>query len=175
MPADTRTVGVTLGVDLAVALGCLCVFSLLRVARGTRRWYAPSRFRTAADAAAAAVGAYPGHPLPGAPQPPALPLTLLTWVVPLMRLREAEVIRCSGGLDVAMYLRVIRFGALRPAAAAAAAAARCWMVAVLLLLTSVWCLGCACRGLSRACGTRLTQHLCHLPKHLEKPPLSKKA
>ena len=102
--------GITLGIDVAVALGVLSVFSLLRVARWSRRWYAPSRFRTAADAAAAAAG-HPGHPLPGAPQPPPLPRTLLTWLLPLMRLREEDVLRVSGGLDVVMYLRVIRFGA----------------------------------------------------------------
>jgi hypothetical protein len=74
-----------------------------------RRWYAPSRFRTADDATALSCGA-PGHPPPGTPQPPALPLTLLTWVWPLLRLREAEVLRVTGGLDVVMYLRVVRFG-----------------------------------------------------------------
>jgi hypothetical protein len=36
MPADTRTVGITLGVDLAVAIGCWSIFSLLRVARWSR-------------------------------------------------------------------------------------------------------------------------------------------
>ncbi|GBF92769.1 hypothetical protein Rsub_05388 [Raphidocelis subcapitata] len=111
MPVDARTVGVTLGLNLAITLGLFGLFSLLRVARWSRRWYAPSRFRTAADAADAAVGAgHPGHPPPGTPQPPALPLTLLTWLWPLLRLSEEDVLRVTGGLDVAMYLRIIRFG-----------------------------------------------------------------
>jgi hypothetical protein len=48
-------------------------------------------------------------PLPGAPLPPVLPKTLLTWVVPLLRLPEQRVI-AAVGLDVAMLLRFIRFG-----------------------------------------------------------------
>jgi hypothetical protein len=38
-----------------------------------------------------------------------LPKTLLTWVVPLLRLPEQRVI-AAVGLDVAMLLRFIRFG-----------------------------------------------------------------
>jgi hypothetical protein len=51
----------------------------------------------------------PGYPQPGAPQPTPLPLTLLTWVYPLLRLPEREIIRVAG-LDVAIYLRLLRFG-----------------------------------------------------------------
>lgn len=58
---------------------------------------------------AVAVGP-PGHPPPGTPPPPPLPLTLLTWLWPLLRLSEAEVLRATGGLDVVMYLRVIKYG-----------------------------------------------------------------
>jgi hypothetical protein len=51
----------------------------------------------------------------------------LAWIVPLLRLRESEVLRVTGGLDVVMYLRVVRFGELldymSSVAAAAAAAA----------------------------------------------------
>ncbi|WIA11265.1 hypothetical protein OEZ85_011390 [Tetradesmus obliquus] len=61
-------------------------------------------------------------PLPGAPLPPVLPKTLLTWVVPLLRLPEQRVI-AAVGLDVAMLLRFIRF-ALK-----------------LLLVLMVWCIG----------------------------------
>eukprot|EP00877_Chromochloris_zofingiensis_P005349 jgi/Chrzof1/14815/Cz09g17110.t1 len=53
----------------------------------------------------------PGHPGPAAPSPPPLPLTLLTWVVPLWRYDEQATIR-TAGLDVAMYFRVIRLGGL---------------------------------------------------------------
>lgn len=59
----------------------------------------------------------PGYPQPGAPQPTPLPLTLLTWVYPLLRLPEREIIRVAG-LDVAIYLRLLRFGEVTSCTAA---------------------------------------------------------
>lgn len=44
----------------------------------------------------------------GAPLPPPLPRTLLTFIVPMLCLDESTVI-ASVGLDVAMLLRIIRF------------------------------------------------------------------
>lgn len=48
-----------------------------------------------------------------APLPPKLPRTLLTWVVPLVRLPEGRLIEAVG-LDAAMLLRFIRFGECVP-------------------------------------------------------------
>ncbi|KAF6252178.1 late exocytosis, associated with Golgi transport-domain-containing protein [Scenedesmus sp. NREL 46B-D3] len=180
------TVGVALGIDLAIGVASLLLFSVLRICRPTNRYYDPRTYygasstrKSAGDSAAAvhatllqdtdgstgggsssssstpdsddaeaatsrttAAAAESGHspsllfpspsplappgesgmPLPGAPLPPVLPKTLLTWVVPLLRLPEQRVI-AAVGLDVAMLLRFIRF-ALK-----------------LLLVLMVWCLG----------------------------------
>ncbi|KAF8057761.1 CSC1-like protein [Scenedesmus sp. PABB004] len=123
---DGRTVLIALGIDLGIGLGVLTLFSALRVLPATRSYYNP-RTAYAQPGACGAPGAGPGPspwadpggnrgmPPPGAPLPPALPRTLLTWIGPLLRLSEPRVI-AAVGLDVAMLLRFIRFCAPTPAA-----------------------------------------------------------
>eukprot|EP00775_Hariotina_reticulata_P002150 gene2150-2468_t len=95
---NSTTVLVALGIDLAIGVGAFLIFSILRIIKPTTKYYDPRTW--------------------GAPLPPPLPRTLLTFIVPMLRLDEAAVI-ASVGLDVAMLLRIIRFCRTRTALAAA--------------------------------------------------------
>lgn len=92
MAVDTKAFGTSLGIYTAVCVVCFIIFSILRTAQLTRKYYAPKRYADDVK-----------H------RPMRLPLGFFGWIKPVWTYPEEEVIKVSG-LDAAVFVRILRFG-----------------------------------------------------------------
>lgn len=92
MPIDGRSIGITFGIDVAIAAGAFTAFGLLRSHPYTKRFFAPKFY-----------GRRTGE------KPRAVPKSPKGFFEVLWGYTEADVIAVAGA-DAATYLRVISFG-----------------------------------------------------------------
>lgn len=93
MAVSGKSLAITVGIYAAILIIAVLLFSKWRRAKLTRKFYAPKRYVVTE----------------GYPKPPPLAKTLGGWVPQVLKMSEAEVIRCAG-LDAAMYLKILRMG-----------------------------------------------------------------
>ncbi|MEW5319518.1 MAG: hypothetical protein WDW38_010663 [Sanguina aurantia] len=94
MPLDTRTIGVSFGINFGIGTLCMTVFALLTFFKRFKRFYAPCKY----DAS-----------LSPTRRPPPMSPSWLMWPLWLWQVKESDIIR-SAGTDVAMYLKVLALG-----------------------------------------------------------------
>ncbi|PSC73975.1 ERD4-related membrane isoform B [Micractinium conductrix] len=82
---------ITLGIYVAIAVVVFVAFTILRDTKLTRRFFAPKTYT------------------PGIEHPPKIRGGLGAWVPQVIRMSEAEVIRCAG-IDAALYIKILRMG-----------------------------------------------------------------
>ena len=124
MAVDGLSLLTSLGVNGAICIVCIIIFSILRVRKGTRKFYAPKRCVPCLDRAFSATAVtFPRHQPTGL-LPPALlcrfdpevkikpkrlPLGVFSWLGPVLTYDEDEIVRMSG-MDTAVFLRLLNYG-----------------------------------------------------------------
>ncbi|KAK9804434.1 hypothetical protein WJX72_012500 [[Myrmecia] bisecta] len=93
MAADGKSFAISLGVNGIVGIICFLIFGYFRRLPYTRKYYSPKRYM---------------HD--GSLKPHRLPDRFYAWIWPVYRYTQDEVI-ALGGMDAAMYLRILAFGA----------------------------------------------------------------
>jgi hypothetical protein len=93
MAVSGKSLAITVGIYAIILIVAVLLFSKWRLAKLTRKFYAPKRYVVTE----------------GYPKPPPLATTFGGWVPQVFKMSEAEVIRCAG-VDAAMYLKILRMG-----------------------------------------------------------------
>ncbi|KAK9809699.1 hypothetical protein WJX73_006828 [Symbiochloris irregularis] len=94
MAADAQSFGISLGVNAALGILCLFIFSVLRKLSITKKFFAPKRY-LASDVQQV--------------RPRPCSSSLLGWIQPTLAATDDEVILVAG-VDAALYLKIIVFG-----------------------------------------------------------------
>ncbi|KAK9811621.1 hypothetical protein WJX72_007134 [[Myrmecia] bisecta] len=93
MATDARAFAISLGFNSIICLAVLLFFGIFRTNRYTQKFYAPKRYMRGLDK-----------------RPLRLPRTFWGWLKPVHKYTQKEIIELAG-MDAAMYLRVLTFGA----------------------------------------------------------------
>ncbi|KAL4853137.1 CSC1-like protein [Chlorella vulgaris] len=93
MATDGKSLAITTGIYSIIAIVVFILFSKWRTARLTKKFFSPKLF--VKD--------------PGSARPPNVKSRFGAWVPQVLYMSEADLIRC-GGVDAAMYIKILRMG-----------------------------------------------------------------
>ena len=116
MAVDASSLGSSAAAGGALTVALLLLFGLLRKAAGFHKFFAPNRCAPACSRPAGCPASDRHHALllrrhnPPGRQPKPLPLGVWRWMAVVWRYPQPEVIQLAG-MDAAMHLRVLGFGA----------------------------------------------------------------